>query len=114
MHKIAVIGSKDSVLGFLALGLSVLFVETAEEAEVKLKELIKEEYAVIYITEDVAQKISPLIGQYKDQMLPAIILIPGTGSSLGIGMAEISKSVERAVGADILFQKDKSINEKSR
>ena len=32
MYKIAVVGDRDSVLGFQALGLSVFPVETAEEA----------------------------------------------------------------------------------
>ena len=31
-----------------------------------------------------------------------VILIPGKEGSLGLGMANIKKSVERAVGADIL------------
>lgn len=114
MHKIAVIGSKDSVLGFVALGLNVFFVETSEQAEKTLNNLAKDDYAVIYITEDFAQKIAPTIQKYKDEVLPAIILIPGAEGSLGIGMAEISRSVERAVGADILFQKDESMKEKSR
>ena len=35
-------------------------------------------------------------------LTPAIILIPGKSGSLGIGMANVKKSVERAVGADIL------------
>lgn len=44
-----------------------------------------------------------VIDEYKDSELPAIILIPGLQGSLGIGMAGVKKSVERAVGADILF-----------
>ena len=42
------------------------------------------------------------IARYKDELTPAIILIPGKEGSLGLGMANIKKSVERAVGADIL------------
>ncbi|MCQ4771942.1 V-type ATP synthase subunit F, partial [Intestinimonas massiliensis] len=35
-------------------------------------------------------------------LTPAIILIPGKSGSLGIGMDNVKKSVERAVGADSL------------
>ena len=42
------------------------------------------------------------IDKYKDMAIPAIILIPGRDGSLGIGMKNVSRSVERAVGADIL------------
>ena len=42
------------------------------------------------------------VNKYKDEVMPAIILIPGKAGSLGIGMQNITDSVERAVGADIL------------
>lgn len=35
-------------------------------------------------------------------MTPAIILIPSNKEDLGLGMADINKSVEKAVGANIL------------
>ena len=42
------------------------------------------------------------VARYKDELTPAIILIPGKEGSLGMGMADIKTAVERAVGADIL------------
>ena len=39
---------------------------------------------------------------YKDELRPAIILIPGREGSLGIGRDNIQRAIERAVGADIL------------
>ena len=42
------------------------------------------------------------VDRYKDELTPAIILIPGKEGSLGIGMANVKSAVERAVGADIL------------
>jgi V/A-type H+-transporting ATPase subunit F len=35
--------------------------------------------------------------------LPAIIVIPGIGGSMGLGMNEVRESAKRAIGADILF-----------
>ena len=43
-----------------------------------------------------------LLWQLKDELTPAVILIPGKDGSLGIGMANVKSAVERAVGADIL------------
>ena len=34
-------------------------------------------------------------------LTPAIVLIPGTGGSLGLGETALHNAVERAVGADI-------------
>ena len=50
-YKIAVLGDKDSVLGFKALGLDVFPAESAEEAKRTLHALAKENYAVVYLTE---------------------------------------------------------------
>ncbi|HBF65980.1 MAG TPA: V-type ATP synthase subunit F, partial [Clostridium sp.] len=43
------------------------------------------------------------IAKYKDFELPAIIVIPGVGGSMGLGMNEVRESAKRAIGADILF-----------
>jgi len=104
MYKIGMIGDKDSVLGFMAAGFSVHITEDGEEAKKILRELAEKEYAVIYITEELALKMTDDIDRYKDAPLPAVIVIPGKKGSSGFGMANIKKSVERAVGADILFK----------
>ena len=107
MHKIGIIGDRNSVLGFMALGFAVHEVSKSEEASEKLHLLAKsEEYAVIFITEDLAMSIEEDIAKYKDAPLPAITVIPGSGGSTGYGMANIKSAVERAVGADILFKNE--------
>ncbi len=102
MYKIAVMGDKDSVLGFKALGLEVCSVDSPEEGREALHRMAKENYAIIYMTEQLAAQLGPEIDRYKDSLTPAVILIPGKEGSLGIGMANVKTAVERAVGADIL------------
>ena len=102
MYKIAVLGDKDSVLGFRALGLDVFSADSAEQARPILHRLAKEGYAIIYLTEQLATGLGAEMARYKDELTPAIILIPGKEGSLGIGMDNIKTAVERAVGADIL------------
>ncbi|MGM9607951.1 MAG: V-type ATP synthase subunit F [Oscillospiraceae bacterium] len=101
-YRIAVLGDRESVLGFKALGLDVFPAESVEEAKSTLHRLAKENYAVVYLTEQLAQHMNEELARYKDELTPAVILIPGKEGSLGIGMANVKKSVERAVGADIL------------
>ena len=103
MYKIGVIGDKESVLGFQAVGLDVFPAGDAEEAKKTLKRLAKEDFALIYITEQFYQYMMKEVEEYTDSRLPAVIPIPGKDGSLGIGMTSVKKSVERAVGADILF-----------
>ena len=47
--------------------------------------------------------LEELIEKYKTQLLPAIILIPGVSGNTGAGVRGVKKSVEQAVGSDILF-----------
>lgn len=107
MYKIGVIGDKDSVLGFKAVGLDVFPVGQSDEAKKILHELAKTDYAIIYITERLAADLEKEIDKYKDVRLPAIIPIPGKEGATGSGMDSVRKSVERAVGADILFGGEK-------
>ncbi len=104
MHKMAVIGDKDSVLGFMAVGFTVRIAENDADAVKYLGLLAAENYAVIYITERLAQKIETDILKYRDKPLPAIIVFPDKNGKTGYGMSLIKKSVEHAVGADILFK----------
>ena len=100
-YKIAVLGDKDSVLGFKALGLDVFPAETADEAKKVLHDLAKSNYAVVYLTEQYAAQMQAEVARYKDELTPAVILIPGKDGSLGIGQAAVKSAMERAVGADI-------------
>lgn len=102
MYKIAVMGDMDSVLGFKALGLETCPAATPDEGREALHRMAKENYAIIYMTEQLAAQLPQEIARYKDALTPAIILIPGKEGSLGIGMANVKTAVERAVGADIL------------
>ena len=102
MYKIAVMGDVASVLGFKALGLDVYPVAGPEEGHETLHRLARENYAIIYMTEQLAAKLTTDIARYKDALTPAISLIPGKEGPLGIGMANIKPAVERAVGADII------------
>ncbi len=102
MYKIAVMGDRDSILGFKALGLEVFPEESAAEARHTLHHLAKNDYAIIYITEQLARELTEDIDRYKDSVAPAVILIPGKSGSLGLGASALQSSIERAVGADIL------------
>ncbi|MDR1193862.1 MAG: V-type ATP synthase subunit F [Peptococcaceae bacterium] len=102
MYKIAVVGDRDSTLGFKALGLDTVFADSPEEARGAIHRLAAEDCAVIYLTEQLAQSLTPELDRYTNAQRPAIILIPGKAGSLGIGIENINKAVEKAVGSNIL------------
>ncbi|MBS4022268.1 MAG: V-type ATP synthase subunit F [Dethiobacter sp.] len=108
MYKVAVVGDKDSILGFKALGVATYPVTGGEEAIRALSSIVREKVAVVCITEAVAQHIRPQIEELNKKLLPAVVLIPNNQGSLGLGMQQIKKNAEKAIGADILFGKEGS------
>ena len=104
LYKAAVIGDSQTVMGFKAVGLTTASANDGEEAASRLHELAKQDYAVIYITEQLAAQIEGDIAQYNDTPQVAVIPIPSWEGALGIGLKELHKAVERTVGADILKQ----------
>ena len=109
MYKIAVMGDYDSIYGFAALGLTTFPVDMdgdMEEAAKELRTIAASDYGVIYITEALAAKLKKEIDRYADKLMPAIILIPGVSGNTGAGVSQVKKSVEQAVGSDILFSGD--------
>ena len=102
--KIAVIGDKESVLAFKAVGADVFPVTDDENATETLKKAARS-YPIIFITEDVAERIQEIVARYKTRAYPAVIPIPGAKGSTGYGMRGISENVEKAIGTDILNKK---------
>ena len=104
MYKIAVMGGRDTVMGFKALGLETHPVSDDEDAKRVFRNLTRpeESYAIIYVEENLAQVLASDIDKFRDSVTPAIILIPGRDGSTGLGLSALHAAVERAVGSDIL------------
>lgn len=104
MFKIGVIGGRDTVIGFKALGLDTYPVDNAEAAKLALRNLVgpESDYAIIYLEESFAEALKQDINRVKESPRPAIILIPGRDGSHGIGMSELREAVDKAVGVAII------------
>lgn len=102
---IAVVGDKDSVLAFKAIGLDVFPVSGEMEAREVVKNVART-YAVIYITDQIAEQIDSLLKRYKARPYPVVVPIPSAEGNSGFGMKGIKSDVEKAIGSDILFDKE--------
>ena len=72
MYRAAVIGDRDSIYGFAALGLEVFPVTDSEMGSKTLRRLAEGEYAVIYITEALAAELEHELDHFRLQPLPAL------------------------------------------
>ena len=104
MYKIGVLGGRETVMGFKALGLEVYPVENPEEAKRVFRDVTSgdNQLAILYVEENLAEGLRHDIDRFKDTPTPAIILIPGRDGSLGLGLSALQAAVERAVGTNIL------------
>ena len=103
MYKIAVLGDRDSIYGFAALGLEVFPVRDGDEGAHTLRRLSEQDYAVVYITEALAALIPGELDRCRESLMPAVIPIPGVHGNTGLGIDMVKRSVEQAVGSDIIF-----------
>ena len=104
MYKIAVVGDKESILGFSAIGMDMYPAYVEEDIKKIIPKLIEENYAIIYITENVSIKAEKYLEKLKVNKIPAIVTIPNNSGSLGYGGKRIKEMVQKAVGIEINFK----------
>ena len=105
MAKIGVIGDRDSVLLFKAVGLDVFFEDDGAHANRTLHRLAREGYAAVFVTEKLFPACAETIAEFQGQPYPAIVPIPDNQGSRGLGEKMLRQNVEKAVGMDILTNK---------
>ena len=102
-HEIAMIGDRDSVLLAKAAGLAVFAETDGAAATRRIHRLAKGGVKVIFITEPLFAQCGEAVKRCKRESVRAIIPIPDSHGSTGVAMAQIKSNVEKAIGADILF-----------
>ena len=102
--KIAAFGEKDVMLIFKAIGIEVFPVSKNSRPEEQLEKLVKEGYAVIFITENVALKINATVKKYMNKTLPSNVVIPGLGKKENFAVDLLRQAVVRAMGVDLFAE----------
>lgn len=108
MYKIAVVGDKESILGFSAIGMDMYPAYEEEDIKKVIPQLIEENYAIIYITENVSIKAQKYLTKIQTNRIPAIITIPSNTGSMQWGEKRIKDMVQKAVGIEINFKENNS------
>ncbi|MDD5773328.1 MAG: V-type ATP synthase subunit F [bacterium] len=101
MSKIAFIGEQPSILGFKAIGADIFPAADGNEAVNMLENMFKEDYKIIYITENIAGQITDYLKGI-DRLWPIITIIPGFKGSKGLGKARLRNYIIKATGTDMI------------
>ncbi len=100
--RVAVIGDRDSVLGFGALGVSVMTPSAqAEEVRRAIRKALDEEVAVLFITERLAREVPEMIKDLSGRPLPSVVVIPDASGSSGMGLIKLDEIIVKAVGSRV-------------
>jgi V/A-type H+-transporting ATPase subunit F len=106
MYKIALMGDRDTIIGFKLLGVSLFPTTRKEEAVEILNKLVKEEYAAIFVTEEIACQIFEEIEKLQKTPFISLTIIPSKLEKKYLGLKILRKNIEKAIGTDILFRKE--------
>jgi len=103
--KVAIVGDRESITAFKAVGIDVYPEQEGKDSGEIIKSLART-YAVILVTEEIAQRTEDIINRYKARAYPIVTVIPSAKGATGYALSNISKDVEKAVGSDMLFKHD--------
>lgn len=106
MAGVAIVGDAVSVAGFRPLGLAAFAVERPEDARALWPKLRDGDFAVVFVTETVYEAISDLVAETADRPVPAVTVIPGSGSAGGVGGEKLERAIERALGTKMPLQEE--------
>lgn len=99
--KIAVVGERELILSFKALGIPIFPVVNLNEALEMVKKLVKENYSLILLTEEYASQMKELMGELRTKPGITVTPIPTARGSKGFALEELKAVLRKAIGVDI-------------
>lgn len=103
--KMAIVGDGDSIMVFKAAGVATFPAENEAKARDILRKIAKD-YGIIFLTEELARPLESFLKRFDEQPYPVILSIPSQNGGTGYGEEILKSAMERALGVDILFNKD--------
>ena len=101
--KVAILGGADFVMAFSALGLDGFTVEPEAESVVgKAEEIIKEQYGLVVVAENVAKMADEVFSETQRKAMPCVVVVPFMKESEGFATKSLGHLIRLATGIDIL------------
>ena len=97
------VGGSAETAAFRAIGMETREADSPEQVTAALHQLYQLGLPVIFISEKCAEQAPEAISRYRGDPGCAVIPVPGAAGSDGYGLRRVRENVEKAIGADILF-----------
>ena len=103
--KIAIVGNGDGIMVFKAAGVDTFPAENEKKARDVIRKIAKD-YQIIFLMEEFACALAEFLKRFDDEPYPVVLPIPSATGSTGYGEQALRSAMERALGVDILFNKN--------
>jgi len=99
----AALGSYDLVIPFQAIGMETVVIDPENKSSVPgiVTKFAAGNYAILFVEESLYSDFKEDLDAVNESEALSVIPIPNQAGSLGVGVASIRRSAERAVGMDI-------------
>jgi len=101
MSDIAIIGEREVIWGFQALGLPVYEAREREDAQAILHQLLRQGVTLIFITETLAQQVQEFLGQLSPRITSIVSVLPHPGKRIFWPEEQLRNRIKKAIGIDI-------------
>ena len=105
--KIAVLGNRDMVVLFKAVGCDIFSPAGRDKIRATLNKLIQN-YKVILIQTNYAKLCEDLIEQTRISAYPVILVVPNKDEQNDYALDRVMADMEKAIGAKIVMEEDKN------
>jgi V/A-type H+-transporting ATPase subunit F len=104
----AAMGGYDLVMPFQAVGMETVVIGADNKASVPqlVMKYAHDRYAILFMEESLFAEFQSDVDAINENEDLSVIPIPNQAGSLGVGVASIRGSAERAVGMDIFGEKE--------
>jgi V/A-type H+-transporting ATPase subunit F len=102
MYKIAAIGESESIFVLQAVGFDVFQVKPEDAAQTLREKFDSTHYAIIFISELLAQELSDLVYDLSLRPFPVVTVLPTVRERMNIGLDQLRKVSIKATGTDLI------------
>jgi V/A-type H+-transporting ATPase subunit F len=103
--EIAIIGMGTGVLAFKAAGVDA-YTATDSGAAREILRKVARDHKVIFLTDTFARDLDDLLKRMLQDPYPVVVPIPGDAGSNGYAVEKMKEQMERALGVDVLFNRE--------
>ena len=102
--KMAIVGDGDAITVFKAAGVDTFPASDEKSARETLRKVAAKDYKIIFVTEEIAIKISDFLKRFDEGAYPVVLPVPSSENGT-YGEEFLKSAMERALGVDVLSRK---------